>query len=148
MKLIAHRGNTNGTSLQENEPSYIDRAIFKGFDVEIDVRTSEGDLWLGHDRPQYQINHDFIFERSYNLLIHAKDFVTFTYFIGLDVNVFWHQEDNYALTSFNDVIVYPGRNLLFDGKCIVVCRTREEQSALLNGMIVPYGICSDFVGEI
>ena len=45
MILIAHRGNTNGHNLLENEPSYIDLAISKDFDVEIDDKN----WWTAHD---------------------------------------------------------------------------------------------------
>ena len=39
MKLIAHRGNIHGENpSEENKPEYIDAAIDKGYDVEIDVR--------------------------------------------------------------------------------------------------------------
>jgi glycerophosphoryl diester phosphodiesterase len=38
MKLIAHRGNTEGPNpLEENKPEYIEEAIENGFDVEIDI---------------------------------------------------------------------------------------------------------------
>ena len=38
MKLIAHRGNIDGAKpLDENNPEYIDTAISKGYDVEVDV---------------------------------------------------------------------------------------------------------------
>ena len=61
MILISHRGNTEGCNeKKENSPDYIDNAISLGFDVEIDVRYLNGDLYLGHDLPQYKINLDLI----------------------------------------------------------------------------------------
>jgi len=56
MKLIAHRGNIDGpNSSQENRPEYIEAAIAKGYDVEIDIRydTFNKILYLGHDESQY-----------------------------------------------------------------------------------------------
>ena len=39
MKLIAHRGNIFGSDTsKENSPDYIDEALSKEFDVEIDIR--------------------------------------------------------------------------------------------------------------
>ena len=39
MFIISHRGNLQGPDLtQENKPEYIDGALAKGFDVEVDVR--------------------------------------------------------------------------------------------------------------
>ena len=43
MVLISHRGNLEGKNIElENDPTYIDSAIEKGFDVEID-------LWVDND---------------------------------------------------------------------------------------------------
>ena len=48
MILISHRGNLNGTSPFENHPEYIQKALLKGFDVEIDVWFfGDGGYWLG-----------------------------------------------------------------------------------------------------
>ena len=37
MILISHRGNLNGKSNMENRPGHINKALWQGFDVEIDV---------------------------------------------------------------------------------------------------------------
>ena len=51
MILISHRGNTNGKfESYENEPMYIDKAISDGFDVEIDVWMTDGQLFLASRR--------------------------------------------------------------------------------------------------
>ena len=61
MKLIAHRGNTNGIVLEyENKPDYVENAINMGFDVELDVRFKDGKLFLGHDEPQYKLDIDWL----------------------------------------------------------------------------------------
>ena len=50
MKIISHRGNIRGSIPEkENRPSYIDCALGNGYDVEIDINTVDGELWLGHD---------------------------------------------------------------------------------------------------
>ena len=47
MKIISHRGNIRGPIPdKENRPSYIDCAIGNGYDVEIDVRSINGELWV------------------------------------------------------------------------------------------------------
>ena len=47
MKIISHRGNIRGpVPGRENAPSYIDCAIGNGYDVEIDVRSVNGELWF------------------------------------------------------------------------------------------------------
>jgi hypothetical protein len=51
----------------ENSPDYIDKAISLGFDVEVDVRLVEGEIWLGHDQPQYKVDLQFLLDRLNNL---------------------------------------------------------------------------------
>ena len=61
MKIISHRGNVRGPIPEkENRPSYIDCALGNGYDVEIDINTVNGELWLGHDKPQYKITHTWL----------------------------------------------------------------------------------------
>jgi len=64
MIYIAHRGNTNGKfESYENEPNYIDMAIKKGFDVEIDIWCIDNLIYLGHDKPQYGIDFGWLRDR-------------------------------------------------------------------------------------
>jgi hypothetical protein len=59
MILISHRGNINGKNdVRENSMFYIMEALTMGFDVEIDVWYINNEWFLGHDKPQYQINID------------------------------------------------------------------------------------------
>lgn len=47
MILISHRGNLYGENfLDENNPSYIDVAISKGYDVEVDVWCIKENIFL------------------------------------------------------------------------------------------------------
>ena len=60
MKIISHRGNLNGVdSKNENKPETIVKALDLGFDVEIDIRVINGEIYLGHDEPQYKIDLEF-----------------------------------------------------------------------------------------
>ena len=67
MRLISHRGNTSGPNpSRENHPDYIHEAIDKGFEVEVDVWRL-GDKWfLGHDKPQYEIEEQFLLQDKLN----------------------------------------------------------------------------------
>lgn len=74
MIIISHRGNIRGSIPdKENRPSYIDCAIGNGYNVEIDVRLINGDLWLGHDKPQYKIDHNWLDKRRQYLWLHCKN---------------------------------------------------------------------------
>ena len=80
MKIISHRGNVRGPIPEkENRPSYIDCALGNGYDVEIDINTVNGELWLGHDEPQYKITHTWLKCRRNHLWIHCtSDPYTYT----------------------------------------------------------------------
>ena len=49
IKYIAHRGNINGPSTKENHPEQIIKCIQMGYDVEIDIRYINYNIYLGHD---------------------------------------------------------------------------------------------------
>ena len=50
--------------LKKKTVSYIDCAIGNGYDVEIDVRSIDGEYWLGHDEPQYKVTGTGFFTGS------------------------------------------------------------------------------------
>ena len=71
MILISHRGNLRGRIPKyENNPSYIEKALKEGFDVEIDVWYKDNEWYLGHDEPTYHINMNWL--RNKKLWCHAK----------------------------------------------------------------------------
>ena len=152
MRFIAHRGNLDGRhgidSPRENSPEYIDEAISKGFDVEVDVRLTNGyvppgNFYLGHDYPQYEVSLDWLVERRDKLWIHTKNVDSLSWFLKSSVgwNVFWHQEDDYTITSKGYIWVYPGRRPCH-GSIIVM---PEKTNYSWNVIKKCGGICSDNV---
>ena len=113
MKFIAHRGNLKGRDPDnENRPEYIDEAISQGFDVEIDVWFSGGYYLLGHDIPQYMVDLQWLLDRAEYLWCHAKNLDALHDLIQYPkLNVFWHQEDDYTMTTHNFIWTYPGKNI-------------------------------------
>jgi len=116
MILIAHRGNINGkVEKLENSPSYIDFAIEQGYDVEIDVWYHQHEFWLGHDEPSYEVSLKWLTDRKDSLWIHCKDLISIDMLRELqirnnvDLNYFFHDEDDCTLTSKGDLWVYPGK---------------------------------------
>lgn len=139
--LIAHRGNTNGPDpSRENSPEYIDLAIHNGFDVEIDVWGVDGRLWLGHDGPQYQIDVQFLKDRSSKLWCHAKNLEALKFLVKNGFHVFSHENDDYILTSKGYIWAYPGKPVDEDVICVMPERGGYATRCL--------GICSDFVAQI
>jgi len=108
MILISHRGNLEGKNTEiENHPDYIDEAISKGYDVEIDVWYDGGKLLLGHDEPQYKVSLEWLENRSPSLWIHCKNMDALSYFNeygdtkSSQFNYFSHDVDMGVLTSHN-----------------------------------------------
>ena len=142
MILISHRGNINGRfESWENEPTYIDLAISKGYDVEVDIWYKDNMLWLGHDKPDYGIDFKFIKDRNSKLWIHCKNIEAVLYFkeCDYDVNYFWHQEDDITLTSKGYMWTYPGKKLTKYSIAVM------PENIQFDNISVAYGICSDFV---
>jgi hypothetical protein len=144
MLKISHRGNLSGPSPRENHPVYIEEAIYAGFDVEIDIRLIDNQLWLGHDDPQYLISQTFLDRYKDSLWIHCKNLAALEYFIGLkeDYKYFWHEEDSYTLTSNGLIWTYPGKPVT---KRSIIVLKDEELPPDTNTV---FGICSDYVKAI
>lgn len=139
--FISHRGNINGVFEScENEPTYIDITIKKGYDVEIDIWYVDGLLYLGHDKPQYCINMRWIRDRFMRLWIHCKNLEAINYFsdCGYEINYFWHENDKITLTSKNIIWAYPTKETIINSIAVLP----ELNNPNLNGYL---GVCSDFV---
>ena len=138
MILISHRGNLNGRVIEnENNPLYIDRALGKGYDVEIDVWYEDSKWYLGHDNPQYEIELDYL--KNQSLWCHAKNIeALYEMTSHSDIHSFWHQEDDVTLTSRNFIWTYPGKKLTEASICVLPEKNNEISKKVL-------GICSDFV---
>jgi hypothetical protein len=144
MKLISHRGNLNGPNTEmENNPKYVEEAILRGYDVEIDVRVKEGKLYLGHDEPQYPLDIDWLEKYANKLWLHCKDTEVMSKFVELDprganLHYFWHENDTLTLTSRGYMWVYPGKQPIKGGIAVLPELNDDDIS-------ICYGVCSDFV---
>ena len=122
----------------------------KGYYVECDVwLVNNNELWLGHDKPEHQISLEWL-SLTHRRLIHAKDGRTFSYLInksgkaGLDLNIFYHTVENYALSTKGWIIVHPNSPLLEGSICMMPEMTNppyavEERKKL-------FFLCSDSYG--
>ena len=147
MLLISHRGNIFGKNPdRENSPDYIIESLTAGYSCEIDLRVKNNSLFLGHDEPQYAIDLDFLKKNQNKLWIHCKEKDAFSFCLSENLHCFWHQTDDYTITSFNYIWAYPGI-LPVGNKCIMVMPEykMDIQTAIAMN---PFGICSDRVGEI
>ena len=142
MILIAHRGNINGPSINENSPELIFDTLQKGYHVEVDVWCLDGVFYLGHDAPTYYINESFFIDDR--VWCHAKNFEALQHLLHMNVqHVFWHNTDDYTLTSCGKIWTYPGKNLCQDSIAVMPETIMTNILNLLDNDI--YGVCSDYV---
>lgn len=138
MILISHRGNINGPNPKmENKPNYIDLAIDLGYDVEVDVWALDGTLRLGHDYGQQKIPIYFLMHRAKKLWVHCKNHEAFEMLSKYQtLNIFWHQTDDFILTSKGYIWCHPDINPLKNS--VAVLPTLETPN-----LDQCYAICSD-----
>lgn len=143
MIKIAHRGNTHGAKPElENRPEYLLDAITNGFQVEVDVWWHENSIYFGHDFPQYYVSPEQFVAIKNDAWFHCKTFDTLYHFLinhDEELNFFWHQTDQFALTNNNAMWTYPGNPVSDLSILVDLDLTSGAPYDIL------YGICSDNV---
>lgn len=140
MLLISHRGNTNGRKIElENNPKQIEHCISMGYEVEIDIRLIKNNIYLGHDSGDCPIDIKWLESLKEKLWIHCKNFEALNYLFGSDFNFFWHDIDDYTLTSKGFLWTYPGKP--FNKNSIILMPEKWTKQKKINCL----GICSDYI---
>lgn len=149
MILISHRGNVMGPEPQfENRPDFIDKALDLHYNVEIDVWNVLGRWALGHDEPQYEIDVEFL--QQPGVWCHLKNIEALKRLShAYGVHYFWHQGDDFTLTSKGYVWAYPDKYV--EG-CIAQPTIQDRGVFLsIDPVVWPVlpvsvtGICSDYI---
>lgn len=141
MIIIAHRGNLNGPNPNlENRPDYILSALVEGYDAEIDVWCIENQWFLGHDAPQYHIPLYYLFND--HLWCHAKNLEAFERMLDMkNIHCFWHDKDDYTLTSKGYIWAYPNKQLYSNGILVT-------QGENIPDNFKAQGICTDYPNKL
>ena len=137
--LISHRGNTSGPQPdKENTVSYIEDALKKGYHCEVDVCKFDGkQFYLGHDKPQESVSINFL--RDNQLWCHAKTFNALEAMTALGIHCFYHNSDDYVMTSRGWIWAYPGQP---GGRYTIAVHPEK----LHPGDVEKFaGVCSDYV---
>ncbi len=143
MFLISHRGNMHGAvKKQENNPFFLDKVTKMGYNIEIDVWFIENEIFLGHDKPEHKISLEYL--KNDLFWCHAKNLEALEFMINNDIHCFWHQEDNFTLTSKGYIWTYPNERVC--EKSVIVCHNLEDTIKYSKMNIA--GICSDYVGNL
>jgi hypothetical protein len=139
---IAHRGLIKGPNpVGENNPVDLIGAISIGLDVEADVWLTDEGLFLGHDKPEHPIDQEFIEAIKDEAWFHCKNLEALSYFANTipDAKFFWHQNDDYTLTSNGYIWTYPGKPIT--NKSIVVLLEPTDLTLFEEA----YGVCTQYL---
>ena len=137
MFYISHRGNIFGPNKKnENKIDYIKNALNHGFEVEVDIRFKDNKFFLGHDHNQQEVDKGFLLNKK--IWCHAKTMEALSALEKINAHFFWHQEDDYTITSKGYIWTYPGKKLLSKSICVLPEKKNYEE-------INCVGICSDFI---
>jgi len=138
---ISHRGNISGPNERhENSPPYIIEALEEGYDVEVDVWLLDGELFLGHDIPEYNIHLNFL--KNNKFWCHCKNIDALKFLLYNDVRCFYHDKDEATLTSDGYIWTYPGKKLTNKSICVMP----EWNDWKIEANV--HGICTDYVQKI
>jgi len=139
MKLISHRGNIDGPNLaRENSPYYIMEAIAMGYEVEIDMWWIDERLYLGHDKPQYEVSDEWLEDKIDKLWVHCKNTELLNWIRSTELHYFWHENDTVTLTSKNYIWAYPGKQPIKNSIAVMPELNNDNLTSCL-------GICSDYI---
>lgn len=136
MLLLAHRGNTNGPSQKENDPSWIQRALDMGFDAEMDVWHIDDQFFSGHDKPQYKVTFYFLSKKG--LWLHCKNIAALEILSNFSkINAFMHEE-GVVLSRNGFLLTAPGKE--------ITSRSIALMPELVKDWDISeaYGVCTDF----
>ena len=148
MIYISHRGNTDGPKPElENQLGYVENAIACGFNVEVDLWVNEFGIYLGHDKPQYAVPKEWLIDRTNQIWVHCKNPEALSFSMQNGLNCFFHNVDDYTITSRGYIWSYPGTKHT-SNKCIKVL-PELSLGEIDSGWEKQYfGVCSDFVANL
>ena len=137
MLIISHRGNLQGPQPElENNPEHI-KEVLKKYHCEVDVWKKGDWFFLGHDQGQYCVYEDFF--KHPRLWCHAKNLEAFEWLLKKKVKCFYHNTDDYTLTSNGYIWTFPDKPV--SKKCIIVDKSKDWKKKNYNC----HGVCVDYV---
>ena len=106
------------------------------------MRYINNEYYLGHDTPDYKIELSFMTNLKDKLWIHCKNFEALNELSKIkELNIFWHENDGYTLTSHQYIWTYPAMKTS-DNSIIVMPEWNDF--CFDTG----YGICTDYIDKV
>jgi len=138
MIVISHRANLEGPSSKENSIENIYTCLARGIDVEIDVWWKDGNFFLGHDQPEtLLLSQKLLLEQG--VWCHAKNLEAAEKLRDINAHYFWHQEDDFTITSRGFFWTYPGRKLGSNSIAVLPELDLDNENFHLA-----LGVCTDY----
>lgn len=135
MIFICHRGKKTKEE-PENDIENIIKNLKLGYDCEVDVWLINKIFYIGHDEPIKKV--DKVLLQNKHIWCHAKNTEALQYMVENNFNTFWHQEDDYTITSKGFIWTYPGKPLVKN--CVAV--KPELVNYDLKDLKMCYAICT------
>jgi hypothetical protein len=140
-RWILHRGlNAGPASGPENDEYTLWGRLADGWDVEVDVWSVDGVLWLGHDRPTTILQNLALLTHP-RVWVHCKNLEAVSA-MPPRAHYFVHDTDPATLTSQGYVWCYPG-NLVSGKPCVAVLPERAGFKFPLLETVD--AVCSDYI---
>jgi hypothetical protein len=99
---------------------------------------TDGKVYLGHDKPQYEVSDEWLGEIIDKLWVHCKNVESLNWIRNTSLHYFWHEQDTLTLTSKNHMWVYPGKQPIIGSIAVMPEIHNDDISNCL-------GVCSDFI---
>ena len=139
LRFIAHRGNISGKEVEsENKIYYVLKALDQSYDVEVDVRSKEGEIYIGHDYCQEKFPFEKFQIHAHKMWIHCKDLESLRHFKSEVVgwNYFFHDNDLATLTSSGVIWLHENAGVVPGGVLVHL-----KDNPIKTGNL--FGICAD-----
>ena len=128
---------TGPNDQRENNIDYVMNALFSGFDIEVDLWVMDNGLWLGHDKPSYSLPNSSILLDD-RIWVHTKNLKAADYCKKYGINFFWHQTDDFTITSKGFFWTYPGKDLSKNSIAVLPETVDNWDYSMC------YGVCTDY----
>lgn len=139
-RWILHRGLANGPNpVLENQESLLKKRLEEGWEVEVDVWSLDGVLWLGHDRPTTRLEDRGLLSHP-GAWVHLKNLEAAAELQG-SAHTFVHDTDPAVYTSKGFLWCYPGNVVENHKQSVIVMPERAGFRFPLLGKVS--AVCSD-----
>jgi hypothetical protein len=149
--IIAHRGNAYGPSEKENSRDQINRTIFHHFFAEIDLWVlNEQSLWIGHNKPEYQMTKSEFEALKPYLYVHCKNAAALQFCIQYQFIGFSHDQDPFVLTTQQEIWVHPTQidswehNSTMTKTIFCLPECMKTESLFSRSYVTPTTVCTDY----